>query len=531
MPAPYDGRGGSGGSGGGGASGRGIPDGLLLGLLGFLLGVTALCWTAVGLAGLLAHGAWPRGVAFTRTPMAMRSLVSEPADLAAAWPAAEAGTLPGPGLFWGILIGQCMVLAVLGVFTAGTVARLRALRAARRGNPRQGGSGGPYAPPPASPPGRRGTAAPPHSFPAGTAPAAPVPFQKAPAERGPDHVRPPAASPVPPPGPAAPWASSAPPTGVEYGPDHGSRAADALRAAPGPALVVTSDPALWRETEGARAKLGPVHLYDPGRLTGAPALLRWAPHHGCEDRRTAAARAAALLAPVKSPARSEETTHHAAETLLGCWLHAAAVAGEPFRQVHRWATAGAGSAAEAVRILRTDPRAAAGAAGELEATLIAHPERRDAATRLVRGALSALSQLHVRNACTATRADSAALESFAAEGGTLYVVGEAIEDPRRAPGTMPFLTALTADVVEHGRRMAAGSSDGRLDPPITLVLDDIAAVAPIPQLPVLLATGHDSGMPTLALMRSEAQARVWWPQLAGTGTGPTGPGAPFRPVP
>ncbi|HZG02208.1 MAG TPA: type IV secretory system conjugative DNA transfer family protein [Streptomyces sp.] len=493
---------------------RGISDGLLVGLLGFLLGITALCWTATGLAGLLAHGAWPPGTTFTRTPLAMRALLSEPRDLAAAWPDTPAGALPGPGLFWGVLIGEFMVAAVLGVFVVNTVARRRALRAARRDARRTGARPGaePAAPPhgttvapaseqhPAPYPGPRGapSEAPLETAPHGTAAASP---------------------PMPPPVPARPLpeALPAPTTGVAYGRDHGSRAADALRAAPGPALVVTADPALWAETVGARAKLGPVHLYDPDQRTDAPVRLRWAPHQGCEDRRTAAARAAALLAPVRSPARVDAATHGAAETLLGCWLHAAAIAGEPFRQVHRWATSAAGSPTEAVHILRTHPRAASGAAGELEATLVAHPERRDAATHLVRDALSALSQLHVRNACTASRADSAALESFAAEGGTLYVVGEANEDPRRVPGTMPLLTALTASVVEHGRRMAAGSSAGRLDPPLTLILDNVAAVAPIPQLPDLLAAGESMGMPTLALLRSEAQARAWWPQLAGDG--------------
>ncbi|WP_410537871.1 type VI secretion protein [Streptomyces sp. KL2] len=514
MARSHGGARGAQGGGTGAPPERGIPDGLLLGLIGFLLGVTTLCWTAAGLAGLLAHGAWPRGVAFVRTPAAMRSLVSEPGDLAAAWPGAQAETLPGPGLFWGILIGQAMVLTVLGFLTAGAVARRRALRAARRAArqaaPHKGAPPAPHETAAAPLPAHGGTedhgAAPPEAT-ALTPPQEPV--------QAPAAVR---AHPVP-------EAFSGPPAGAEYGALHTHRAADALRAAPGAALVVTADPALWAETAGARAKLGPVHVYDPAQLTDAPVRLRWSPHHGCDDRRTAAARAAALLAPVRSPARADAAAHDAAETLLGCWLHAAAVAGEPFRQVHRWANAAAGSSSEAVRILRTHPKAASGAAGELEATLIAHPERRDAALHIVRSALACLSQLHVRNACTAPRTDSAALESFAAEWGTLYVVGETVEDPRRAPGTMPLLTALTASVVEHGRRMAAGSSAGRLDPPLSLILHNVAAVAPIPQLPDLLVNGEPMGMPTLALLRSEAQARVWWPQL-----GETGPPAP-RPTP
>ncbi|MFJ3875819.1 TraM recognition domain-containing protein, partial [Streptomyces sp. NPDC090082] len=67
-------------------------------------------------------------------------------------------------------------------------------------------------------------------------------------------------------------------------------------------------------------------------------------------------------------------------------------------------------------------------------------------------------------------------------------------------------------VVERGRRMAERSSSGRLDPPLALVLDDVAAVAPLPQLPELLSTGEVRGLPTLALLRSREQARARWPQ-------------------
>ena len=72
--------------------------------------------------------------------------------------------------------------------------------------------------------------------------------------------------------------------------------------AEGPALILTSNPALWDETKDARAKLGPVLLYDPTHLCDTPARLHWSPTAGCEDRPTAAARATALLAPVRPTA-------------------------------------------------------------------------------------------------------------------------------------------------------------------------------------------------------------------------------------
>ncbi|EGX54489.1 hypothetical protein SZN_37696, partial [Streptomyces zinciresistens K42] len=286
-------------------------------------------------------------------------------------------------------------------------------------------------------------------------------------------------------------------------------ASQAVRDAEGAVVVVTSHPPLWQETKDSRAKLGPVLLYDPGHLCDTPARLHWSPVAGCEDRQRAAQRAAALLAPVRPSAKLDEAVADTAETLLRSYLHAAAVDGRTVRHVHRWSQGS--QIQDAVRTLRTHPKAAPGSAGELEAALTAHPERRDMAVELTTRALSALSMVNIREACTPHRTDALTLDSFVHEGGTLYVVGESIEDPRSHPGAMPLLTALVSSVVERGRRMAGRSSSGRLDPPMTLVLDDVAAVAPVPQLPELLATGADRGMPALALLRSREQARSRWP--------------------
>ncbi|MER6786438.1 type IV secretory system conjugative DNA transfer family protein [Streptomyces sp. NPDC000658] len=509
----------------------GVPDGLLVGILAFLLGMTLLVWTATGLAALFAHGSWPAGVTFTRTPQAMRHLVAQPHDVPGAWPDAEASDLSGYGLFWGLFIGELMILFVMTVFAIGTFARWKAVRARHRATtpptareqappphhevPTQRVDPGPLTPP-ASPPTEP---LPPRPAPQPAAPAADQPSPQAspvsapvtpvttpvsvPAERS--------ASPVPGGERPAGWEAARTGNAVHYAPAdvRHATAARAVRDAEGPALVLTSNPALWQDTKDARAKLGPVHLYDPAHRCDTPARLHWSPIAGCEDKATAAARATALLAPVRPTARLDQTVAETAETLLRSYLHAAAVDGRTVRHVHRWSQ-GAGIQ-EAVRTLRTNPKAAPGAAGELEAALTAHPERRDIAQELTSRALSALSTINIREACTPNRSDALALDSFVDEGGTLYVVGESLEDPRTSPGAMPLLTALVSSVVERGRRMAERSSSGRLDPPLTLILDDVAAVAPIPQLPDLLSAGRERGLPTVALLRSREQAKARWP--------------------
>ncbi|MEW9521879.1 type VI secretion protein [Streptomyces tubercidicus] len=527
--------------------GRGVPDSLLVGLLAFLLGLTVLVWTATGLAGLFAHGAWPTGVTYSGTPMALRHLVSAPHDMAAAWPGTPKSQLSGYGLFWGILIGELMVLLVLVIFTLGTVARYRAVRAARRTKAREAPEArltdrearetwearearqdaeraarklreaqearealrptvpAAQAPAPLSEdaPAKPATPAGPPSPPLDTVPTGPVPEQR---------TAPPLTAPsLTPAADGTPTELTLP--RIEFTTDRTAALATSVAtaaAAPGALIVATTDPGVWAETKDARAKLGPLLTYDPTHRLDTPARLRWSPTSGCTDLPTAAARATALLAPVRPPGALDSAVADAAQTLLRCWLHAAAVDGRPFRQLHRWAHA-TGAAQEPVRILRTSPKASAGQAGELESVLTAHPERREAAQALIGRALTALSSIHIRDACTPLRADSVLLESFIDEGGTLYVVGEPIEDPRTDPGAMPLLTALLSHVVEHGRRMAERSSDGRLDPPLTLVLDDIAALAPLPALPGLLETGRTRGLLTLATMRSQEQARARWP--------------------
>ncbi|MEU6199485.1 type IV secretory system conjugative DNA transfer family protein [Streptomyces sp. NPDC047061] len=481
--------------------GGGIPDGLLIGILGFLLGITILVWTATGLAAWFAQGSWPSTVNLSHTPIAMRHLIGAPHDITGAWPDTPAAQLSGWGLFWGLFIGQLMVLVVLAVFVLGTVTRWRAGRR-RRAATAKAGSAAAAVPEPRTGPATVQEARQPAFQEAIQEPAVPmpVPTPDAEPERTLEDLRPTPNGDRP-----GTW------TRIHIAPRESRQATatQAIQDALGPALVVTSNATLWSETKDARAKLGPVLLYDPNHLCDTPARFHWSPTAGCEDKHTAIQRAHALLAPVSPTARIDQILTDTAETLLRSYLHAAALENRTIRHVHRWAQ-GTG-VQDAVRTLRTHPKAAPGSAGELEAALTSHPERRDIAQELTARALAALFTVNIREACTPNRSDALALDSFIDEGGTLYVVGESIEDPRTNPGAMPLLTALASSVVEHGRRMAERSSSGRLDPPLTLVLDDVAAVAPLPQLPDLLAGGTDRGLPALALLRSHEQARSRWP--------------------
>ncbi|WP_152629295.1 TraM recognition domain-containing protein [Streptacidiphilus jiangxiensis] len=341
-----------------------------------------------------------------------------------------------------------------------------------------------------------------------------------------------------------------------FAPEAGSVARRALvsgviaGATSGPLVVVTADTHLWDVRPPYRHAL----RFDPQHLTaedaedaaetldGTVTRGRWAPQSGCAEPVVASARARALLLPTVRPVadREEQAARALAETLLRCWLRAAALDGRPFRHVARWVGGVTGTGAgtgrqEAVAVLQsaaTPVDVAAGEepwAGQLQSALLQSAPALDAALGRVRAALGAVAELHVLAACTPSTPDSALNPEALLTGGaagSLYVLGRAGDGRLREPRTdavplgpaahsaMPLLSALVDDVVQ--RAWHASPQKGSEDPapgPL-LVLDDIAAVAPFPTLPQLMADGSAQGLRALALLRSPEQARARWGERA-----------------
>ncbi len=76
------------------------------------------------------------------------------------------------------------------------------------------------------------------------------------------------------------------------------------------------------------------------------------------------------------------------------------------------------------------------------------------------------------------------------------------------------MSAFVEDLVEAARRLAARSPAARLDPPLLLALDEIGNLAPLPSLPTLMAEGGGTGITTMPVLQSLAQAREKWSENA-----------------
>jgi type IV secretion system protein VirD4 len=96
---------------------------------------------------------------------------------------------------------------------------------------------------------------------------------------------------------------------------------------------------------------------------------------------------------------------------------------------------------------------------------------------------------------------------FLRNRGTLYLLGTATG----AAATATLVAAFIEDVVECARRLAAESPGARLDPPLALILDEAANYA-LPSLPSLMSDGGGTGITTVVVLQSLAQARARWGQ-------------------
>ena len=124
----------------------------------------------------------------------------------------------------------------------------------------------------------------------------------------------------------------------------------------------------------------------------------------------------------------------------------------------------------------------------------------------VRRAVDSLADPRVLECCSPASDEQFDPAGFLTERGTLYLLGSTGAQLSVAP----LLTALLEDLLDTARQRAAGQPGGRLDPPLLLLLDEAANIAPIPSLPNLLADDGGAGITTVAMLQSLAQARARW---------------------
>ncbi len=274
-------------------------------------------------------------------------------------------------------------------------------------------------------------------------------------------------------------------------------------AAPGPVLATSTKTDVMQATLASRSELGRCWLLDPTGTVPVPPgvnLIRWSPVQASFCWEEALVTARVMTAAARPHGSYGESAHwtERAEALLAPVLHAAAVSGQGMRQVLGWVLLHDLHTPMALLAQGGD---STGVAIDVLAGIAATEDREKSGIfSTTAGALAAY-----RSARALALTDGADFDPgrFPFGGDTIYVCAPARYQALTAPVLVAFLEQLRAATYQ-----AATAATLRL--PVTLVLDEVANIAPLPDLPAMVSEGGGQGILTLACLQDLSQARARW---------------------
>ncbi len=280
-------------------------------------------------------------------------------------------------------------------------------------------------------------------------------------------------------------------------------------ATTGPVVSTSTKPDVLDATAGARGRLGRCRLFDPtGALDPDHRVepLRWSPLQNCGDWTASLATARALVQVASAGVGSHIEQSHwteRAEALLGPLLHAAALAEADMRTVLTWVDRR--QALPAQQILAFDSGGAELARNLLDGVVATDERELSGIWSTASGALGGFRSEHALASTTAPDFDA---DAFVRSRDTIYVAAPAHRQALAAPLVVGLVTDIRAATYALGARGDAGRGP---DGPVLLALDELANIAPIPDLPSLVSEGGGQGLVTLACFQDLTQARRRWP--------------------
>jgi type IV secretion system protein VirD4 len=273
----------------------------------------------------------------------------------------------------------------------------------------------------------------------------------------------------------------------------------------GPVLATSVKDDLVANTVGWRSGQGKVWIYDPTGASGRPAV-GWTPLSGVSDWASARRVARWLVSAAEAPAgvESSDFWHRAAIKLISPYLLAAALDGADMARVIQWLDNQ--EVDEVAEILGSlGPPAALRAAN-------ANWRREDKSRSSIFTTGEILLDAYADPSVAASAERSDIHPDRLLDGGahTLYI---------SAPGDdqdqlRPLFGALVHQVLAAVGRRAAGGKP--VDPPLLVVLDEAANIAPLRNLDALASTAAGLGVQLVTVWQDLAQIEARYGRRAQT---------------
>jgi type IV secretory pathway TraG/TraD family ATPase VirD4 len=274
--------------------------------------------------------------------------------------------------------------------------------------------------------------------------------------------------------------------------------------APGPVLATSNKSDLYCDSTGIRRRHGHVWVFDPQSIALADQQMTWNPLEAVTSIDDTRRLAAHFMQEIAAGTRDGDFWSSAALGLLASLLLAAAVDDGTLRDVWTWLNDPADT--EPVDLLTAGGHRAT--ATGLRGRQSGAVDTREGIYETARTAAQCLESDTIMAWVTPT--DGAAVfdpTGFVHSTDTLYLMSK--ED---AGSAQPLVAALT-DQVLHAATRAAESAGGRLDPPLTCVLDEAANVCKVRDLPKLYSHLGSRGVSVWTILQSYRQGQGVWSDL------------------
>ncbi len=279
----------------------------------------------------------------------------------------------------------------------------------------------------------------------------------------------------------------------------------------GPVVSTSTKPDVMVATATERSRHGWAFLFDPSGEIECPASVErvgWSPLTTATDWDAAVQTSDAMVSASRlagsAMSRSAGDQHwtERASALLSPLLHAAALESLPMRSVLRWIDRHDG--ATALQILsRTVGEDAT--ATDLLAGIVGTDAREQSG--IWSTASGVLAAYRSEAALASTQLPPLDAAEFTRGVNTMYICSAG----RRQHQFAPLVVAAISDVRDatYDRERS-----GERFPPTLLALDEVANIAPIPDLPTMLSEGAGQGLLVMACLQDLSQARGRWGSAA-----------------
>lgn len=276
---------------------------------------------------------------------------------------------------------------------------------------------------------------------------------------------------------------------------------------PGPVVATSTKADLVDDTIGRRSEVGHVQVFDPAHSTRYRAS-GWSPLATASTWQGACRAgwdlAMAGKAAVGGSMSLAEFWFNSAAKSLAPYLYAAAHDGRTIADVARWI-----DAEERTDVLAIVRKLSGDAALAHQATFRREERARSSLFQVMQQILAAYLDPVVAASAEQSEIDPA--EVVAGRTSTLYLTSPYLDQARLRPVFSTVVRQIIAAAYE------GASSTGRpLDPPLLLVLDEAANIAPVEDLATVASTAAAMGLQLVTVFQDLAQIRSRYGDAAGT---------------